>query len=79
MVSTYTIESENESIWDVAEKTLGDRQKFIDIYALNRQLLGRNPTRLRPGQTLQIPDQQDLASKRHINMVKSVNKILFYF
>jgi nucleoid-associated protein YgaU len=79
MVNTYTIESETENIWDIAEKTLGDRQKFIDIYAANRQLLGRNPTQLKSGQTLQIPDQQELASKKHINMVKSVNKILFYF
>ncbi|MDI7861502.1 tetratricopeptide repeat protein [Rhizobiaceae bacterium n13] len=45
-----------ESLWTIAEDMLGDGQRFTDILNANPRLK-RNPNRLFPGQTIELPRQ----------------------
>src|SRR5690606_7046759 len=49
----YTV-GQGESLWDIAREVLGDGHRFQEIIDLNPELK-RYPDRLRPGQTLKMP------------------------
>jgi nucleoid-associated protein YgaU len=59
----------NDDLWSIANKLLGDRKRFLDIYLLNKNIIGINPNKIRLGQTLEIPNQ--------INKINTRN--YFYF
>lgn len=49
---TYTVVS-GDTLSLIAKNKLGDRNKWIDIFDLNRDVI-KNPNRLRPGQSLKL-------------------------
>lgn len=42
-------------LWELAETYMGTRERAMDIYRLNRRVIGRNPDTIEPGQRLAIP------------------------
>lgn len=50
---TYTVEA-GDYLWKIAEKTLGDGEKWTVIYEANQELIA-DPSKLWNGQQLQIP------------------------
>lgn len=45
----------NGSLYDIAEKVYGDPNRWREIYAANRDVIGDDPRMLMPGQVLRIP------------------------
>jgi nucleoid-associated protein YgaU len=50
----YTIRS-GDCLWNIAKDQLGDATKWSDIYKLNSDVLGSNPSLIHPGVSLQMP------------------------
>lgn len=53
--SSYTVKP-GDSLWAIAEKVCGGGEKYTEIVALNRGLLGNRPDFLRVGWELIVPD-----------------------
>lgn len=51
---TYTVVS-GDSLWKIAQKTLGDGSRWREIYELNKDTVGSNPNRIYPGQVYNLP------------------------
>lgn len=51
---TYTVRP-GDTLWSIAKKTLGDGSRWRDVYQVNRDVIGSDPNRIMPGQTLRIP------------------------
>lgn len=45
----HIVES-GESLWKIAHEQFGDAYSWVEIYRLNRQLVGKNPNLIYPGQ-----------------------------
>lgn len=54
---TYTVKS-GDSFYSIARDQLGNANRWKQLYALNKQLVDDDPTRLRPGQVLKLPDEE---------------------
>lgn len=52
--ATYTVKS-GDSLSTIAGKVLGNANRWSEIYALNRDLIGPNPGLIRVGMTLKMP------------------------
>ena len=52
--TTYTVVS-GDSLWKIAKKLLGDGTRYLEIYELNKDVIGSNPDLIYPGQVLTIP------------------------
>ena len=52
--ATYTVKA-GDSLSAIAGKVLGNANRWSEIYALNRDLIGPNPGMIRVGMTLKIP------------------------
>jgi nucleoid-associated protein YgaU len=50
----YRVES-GDTLTKVAQQFLSDGQRWKDIYAVNRDVIGNNPNLIHPGQQLRIP------------------------
>lgn len=46
---------EGDTLWDLAEKHLGNGRRFLEIFEANRDVLGPKPDYLRAGVTLRVP------------------------
>ena len=53
--ATYTVVS-GDSLWKIADKVLGDGNKWKLLYEANKEVIGDNPDRIRAGQELTIPN-----------------------
>ncbi len=51
---TYTVQP-GDSLSAIAQKTLGDANRWPEIFALNRGVIGANPNVIHPGQVLRLP------------------------
>jgi len=51
---TYTVQ-EGDTLYDIAKYELGDVSRWVEIYQLNRQILGEDYDYLRPGLKLVLP------------------------
>jgi LysM repeat protein len=60
-VSTYTVKP-GDNLWDIAQHHFGDGLKWQELYQLNHDLIGADPTIIHPGTELQIPGGHELAS-----------------
>lgn len=49
----HTVEK-GDSLWNVAEKTLGNGARYTDIFEANKPML-KHPDKIYPGQVLRIP------------------------
>ncbi|MGN7356782.1 LysM peptidoglycan-binding domain-containing protein [Paenibacillus sp. SAF-054] len=45
----------NDTLWKIAQRTLGSGDRWKEIYAANEKVIGKNPNRMIPGQKLVIP------------------------
>jgi 2',3'-cyclic-nucleotide 2'-phosphodiesterase (5'-nucleotidase family) len=52
-VKVYTVVS-GDSLWKIAESTLGDGDRYMEIFELNKSVL-TNPNRIITGQSLNVP------------------------
>lgn len=51
---TYTVKS-GDSLWKIAQSTLGSGSRWKEIYNLNKSTIGGNPNRIYPGQVFNLP------------------------
>lgn len=51
---TWTVRH-RDSLWRIAERALGDGARWREIYELNRDVIGPEPTRITKGMTLVLP------------------------
>ncbi len=52
--SSYTVRK-GDCLWSIAQKFYGSGGEYRKIYDANRDVIGTDPNRIRPGQTLVIP------------------------
>ncbi|CAN5609821.1 hypothetical protein BH10CYA1_BH10CYA1_12370 [soil metagenome] len=50
----YIVKS-GDNLWDISKHTTGDGSKWGEIYNLNKDVIGANPSLILPGQHLQLP------------------------
>lgn len=53
-VQNYTVRS-GDNLWDIAKKHLGDGSRWTEIYHLNMDAVGSNPSLIHPGLELKMP------------------------
>ncbi len=53
-IKIYTVKSDTETLWNIAKQYLGDGERWIEIYDLNRDTVA-NPNSLLAGQILFLP------------------------
>jgi len=53
-MTSYTIQ-QGDFLFAIAERLLGDGEKWKEIYELNKTILGPNPNFILPGTTIKIP------------------------
>ena len=53
-VITYTVMA-GDSLWEIAARLLGNPTRWQDIYELNRDIIGGNPSLILPGMVLTLP------------------------
>jgi len=51
---TYTVKP-GDSLWRIAQRELGNGNRWTEIYNLNKKVIGNNPSLIRPGQKLILP------------------------
>lgn len=44
-----------DTLWKIAQRTLGNGDRWKEVYAANEKVIGKNPDKLIPGQKLVIP------------------------
>jgi len=44
-----------DTLWKIAQRTLGSGDRWKEVYAANQQTIGKNPNKIFPGQKLVIP------------------------
>lgn len=52
--TTYTVAA-GDSLWEIAARLLGDPARWEDIYELNQDIIGANPSLIIPGMVLVLP------------------------
>jgi hypothetical protein len=51
---SYTVRS-GDTLWGIAQKSLGDGNRWREIYDLNRDVIGADPNRIQAGMVLRLP------------------------
>lgn len=51
---TYKVKA-GDSLWKIAQSTLGSGSRWQEIYNLNKSTIGGNPNRIYPGQVFNLP------------------------
>lgn len=54
---TYTVKS-GDSFYSIAKAQLGNSARWKQLYALNKKTVDNDPTNLRPGQVLKLPEEE---------------------
>ena len=52
---THTVEK-GENLSVIAEQELGSQSRWKEIYELNKELIGKDPDLIHPGQVLKVPE-----------------------
>lgn len=55
----YTVKS-GDTLWDIAEKRLGDPHRWEEIYELNKKQIGSDPNLIFPDRTFDLPDDDSI-------------------
>ncbi len=50
---SYTVKA-GDSLWNIAKANYGDGMKWTDIYANNKDIIGKNPDLIQPGMQLEL-------------------------
>jgi nucleoid-associated protein YgaU len=53
-LTNYTVKP-GDNLWDISHDMLGEGKNWGEIYNLNKDVIGANPSLIHPGQQLQIP------------------------
>jgi nucleoid-associated protein YgaU len=61
----YTIKH-GDNLWDIAHKHLGDATKWGDIYKMNQDVIGNNPSLIHEGAQLHLPGDGHLANADYV-------------
>lgn len=64
---TYTVQP-GDNLWNISKAHMGEGQQWGDIYNMNQDVIGSNPSLIHPGQQLSLP-QNDPASTALSNQV----------
>ena len=51
---TYTVKR-GDCLWNIAKAKLGSGSRYMEIYNLNKKVIGSNPNLIYPGQVLVLP------------------------
>lgn len=51
--TSYTVQP-GDNLWNVSKKLFGEGKNWSDIYSMNKDVIGSNPSLIQPGQQLQI-------------------------
>lgn len=51
---TYTVQP-GDTLWAIAKRTLGDGSRWRELYQANQDVIGADPNKISPGQTLRVP------------------------
>jgi len=54
-MKTYTVKS-GDTLSDIAQSEMGDANRWPELYAANKEAVGKNPDLIHPGLELKIPD-----------------------
>ena len=54
--NTYEVQP-GDSMWAIAEAHLGDGNRWMEIYKLNKELIGKKPELIHPGYVLKLPTE----------------------
>ena len=54
--NTYEVQP-GDSMWAIAEAHLGDGNRWMEIYKLNKALIGKQPELIHPGYVLKLPTE----------------------
>ncbi|RCX16463.1 LysM domain-containing protein [Fontibacillus phaseoli] len=52
---SFYIVAPGDTLWKIAQRTLGNGDRWKEVYAANQTVIGKNPNRIYPGQKLVIP------------------------
>ena len=52
---TYKVKS-GDTLSEIAKKKLGNSSRYLEIYNLNKDIIGSNPNKILPGQILKLPN-----------------------
>lgn len=58
-VKTYMVQS-GDCLWNIARASIGDGSRWPELYELNTEVIGNNPSLIYPGQELTLPDGWDI-------------------
>ena len=61
--STYTVQN-GDNLYKISRKLYGNGSKEGELYTANKDKIGSDPTRLRIGMVLQVPEKPTIASSR---------------
>jgi nucleoid-associated protein YgaU len=60
---TYTVQN-GDNLYKIAKKLYGNGEKGVDLYALNKQVIGTDSTKLKIGMVLKLLDRATVSASR---------------
>ncbi|QQR58347.1 MAG: LysM peptidoglycan-binding domain-containing protein [Candidatus Melainabacteria bacterium] len=70
--SSYTVQP-GDNLWNVSKKLFGEGKNWGDIYSMNKDVIGSNPSLIQPGQQLQINSGSETLAGANQNMAPSAS------
>ena len=70
-LNTYTVQS-GDCLWNITKACCGDGSKYLDLYILNKDIIGDNPNNIKVGQVLTLPQGWNTPTK--VTKLKNVSK-----
>jgi nucleoid-associated protein YgaU len=60
--SKYVVKS-GDNLWNISKSNLGDATKWSEVYKLNHDVIGANPSLIRPGTELTLPGSPEASGQ----------------
>lgn len=71
VLNTYTVQK-NDCLWNITKACCGDGSRFGELYNLNKEVIGNNPSLIKPGQVLTLP--QGWGTPVKVDKLRNVSK-----
>lgn len=68
--TSYTVQP-GDNLWNVSKKLFGEGKNWGDIYSMNKDVIGSNPSLIQPGQQLQINSGSETLAGANQNLSSS--------